>query len=92
MTSTTRPIADLWTEAEQIDRWIDEGRYTAAGGATVFEQSSCLVLEVLKGLITSKADAIAKLKAAGLSFARGHRCDELEGPAHVEAIRWLEAN
>ncbi|QUD86964.1 hypothetical protein [Phenylobacterium montanum] len=85
-------LADLW--AECVAEWDRLGSVPGRGnvepeGLARFE---VLELAVLTGPIRSKADAIAKLKAAGTTFETGRRDDDLDAEAYSEALAWLEAN
>ena len=91
-----RPISEHWTEAVALTAHLeanpppDDGS-TAPGAAEwngVFELEGA----VIHGPITSRADAIAKLKAVNLYVAeRGRRTDDAEGQAIAAVIEWMEA-
>jgi len=90
-THIERTIAEIWRDAEALRRRIDAHEFPEPEASRQFHRLTTMEDAVRRGSIRSGADALAKLKAAGLSFERGLRTDDTDGPAFADAVHWLEA-
>jgi hypothetical protein len=76
-----------WAGAEALARAIND----ASGTEAQLVELTALEEAALHGPIHTPRDALAKLKAAGLTFERGDRLDGADRPAYLEAVAWLDA-
>jgi hypothetical protein len=81
------PLASLWAEATALATRPGRHMFDAER-----DRVNDLENAVLHGVITCRADALAKLKAVALSFVRGERTDGSDARALADATAWLEAH
>ncbi len=91
-------IAEIWAKAKAMVAHLDAtaGSRSESAGDAEAEAAYARVFDmeeaVLVGPIRSRADAMAKLHAVGLSFVRGLRPDEEDVRGYEAAMAWLESN
>jgi len=79
-------LSEKWNRSRQLaDRALRDRDETHS------EEIFALEIDVLRGPIASLSDAIAKLRAVGLSLVEGERTDGADQDALDQTIRWLEA-
>jgi hypothetical protein len=90
-THTPATIARAWAEAVALcaELLADEGPDEREAD---WDRYFALKKAALKGPITSRADAAAKLKAVHETIDAGSQTNEHDAAALAQAIAWLEAD
>lgn len=83
-------LADAWTRYEKMRDDIN-ANLSAAPKAEIDELCAMGDL-VFTGPIRTRADALAKIKAAMEGFEAGWRLDRKDAAAIADAVMWLERN
>lgn len=90
----SRLISETWAKAATLKARLDAsgGGRTGAEIDAAYAPVEAMERAVLIGQINTRADAIAKLKFAGMSFEMGNRGDGMDAVAFAEAVAWLDNN